>query len=195
MNQKHLSDILETCLGQVLNGQQTIDSVLSRYPDYADELRAELDAVLWLQDRRKLVEMRPGYLAASRKRLVTQISQPVPVKKPVKKPALAWWNQKAFRLSFVALFLFVFVFSAWGGVYAASTALPGDTLHQVKLAAAKLLFEIPEPPKSPRAAKPQGHPFTVKRDDGVQTFGTFQKRSKGVSNQPRQPGIRKTPAQ
>jgi hypothetical protein len=148
MNKEHLSDILETCLGQVMNGQQTIDSVLAKYPNRADELRAELDAALWLQERRRLVEMRPGYLAASRQRLVAQISQPAPVKvkKTVKMPVLAWWNQTAFRLSFLALFLFVSVFSAWGGVYAVSTALPGDTLHQAKLAAEDIQLSLASDP-------------------------------------------------
>jgi hypothetical protein len=141
MDKRQSSEILELCLEQVLTGQDMIVSALARHSDYAETLSAELDAALWLQDQRGLLEMRPGYLGPSRQRLVAQISQPVPAKK-----ALLAWNQSAFRLAFSALFLFVSVFSAWGGVQAVSGALPGDTLHQFKLAAEDIQLSITSNP-------------------------------------------------
>ena len=76
MNKKQLSKILELYLEQVLTGQDMIVSALNSCSDYAEKLRAELDAALWLRGQRRLVEMRPGYLAISRQHLVSQINQP-----------------------------------------------------------------------------------------------------------------------
>ena len=75
MNKMQLSDILEYYLDQVLTDQDVIGSALGRCSDYADKLRAELDAARWLKDQRRLVEMCPGHLGISRQLLVAQIGQ------------------------------------------------------------------------------------------------------------------------
>jgi hypothetical protein len=134
MKQLHVSEILEQCLEQVLSGQETIDSVLAKFPEYAQELRPELDTALWLQDQRSAVDMRPGYLTASRSRLVKQINRTQEKTIPAKKPLLAW-NRSVFRFAFAALFLLITVFSMRGGALAVQASLPGDTLHRFKLAA------------------------------------------------------------
>jgi len=133
MNNKRSSEVLEECLNLIFTGQETVDSALARYPEYADQLRPELEAALWLHHRRAASDVRPGYVAASRQYLVNQIK--LANQSPVlgKKPVLAW-KPTIFRLAFVALFFVVSAFAYYGGASAVNASLPGDRLYDLKLA-------------------------------------------------------------
>ena len=69
---QRLSDVLEICLALVFSGQETIDTALAQYPDCAKDLRPELEAALWLHSKRDLANSHPGFVIASRQRLVNQ---------------------------------------------------------------------------------------------------------------------------
>ena len=139
MKQKRLSNILENCLDQIFNDQDTfdgpegIDQILAQYPEYDDQLRPELEAAMWLHKQRRAVELRPGYLTASRQRLMDQIKGGE--QKPVisKNPALAW-TRSVFRLAFATVVLLVAIFGYHEGTRAVHASLPGDRLYKTKLA-------------------------------------------------------------
>src|SRR5512147_1308267 len=67
--------VLESCLEMIHSGQETIDSVLTQYPNLADVLRPELEMALWLGEKRKVLDPRTGFVYASRGRLIAQVQQ------------------------------------------------------------------------------------------------------------------------
>jgi len=127
-------EAFEICLNQIFSGDETIESALDQYPDIADQLRPELEAALWIYSMRDATLMRPGYLTASRQRLVEEISQGEQTSFLHPRPVLAW-KQFLFRFAFTALFLVFSVLAFRGGTQAVRASLPGDRLYDLKLAA------------------------------------------------------------
>jgi len=68
--QDELVWILQLCLEVIESGQETVDSLLSRYPELWDTLRRPLEAAAWLYNHTHLLNPRPGFVDASRQRLV-----------------------------------------------------------------------------------------------------------------------------
>jgi len=68
--QDELARILQLCLEVIESGQETVDSLLSRYPELWDTLRPPLEAASWLYNHTYLMNPRPGFVDASRQRLV-----------------------------------------------------------------------------------------------------------------------------
>ena len=69
--------ILDICLEQIQSGQKSLDSALAQYPGIAAELRPRLEAALWLDGRKSSLDPRPGFVAASRNRLLSQIKSEI----------------------------------------------------------------------------------------------------------------------
>ena len=68
-----INDILQICLETIQNGEATLDTILERYPELADELQPQLEAAVWLHQRAESFGPRPGFVRASRSRLVNRI--------------------------------------------------------------------------------------------------------------------------
>jgi len=134
-------EAFEICLNQIFSGDETIESVLDQYPDIADQLRPELEAALWIYSKRDATLMRPGYLTASRQRLVDEINQGEQTSFLHPRPVLAW-KQFLFRSAFTALFLVFSVLAFRGGAQAVGTSLPGDRLYDLKLAAENVQLSL-----------------------------------------------------
>ena len=141
MNMKRKQKIehnLQQCLDTILSGEETVDSALSRYPNLADDLRPELEAAVWLHTNREAVNPRPGFVAASGRRLVAQVGQESLGKFPV------IWHSPVFRFVTVVFLVFGLVFASSGVAFASGDALPGDDLYPVKmlLEDARLAFTL-----------------------------------------------------
>lgn len=124
--------IINSCLERILNGQESLNSILAEYPDQADALRPELEAAIWLASLRPALDPRPGFMAASRRRLVGQIMQKrSPTLAPVQ--GLAQFFQK--KLVFQASLGFLLVMVLLTGnilTAAAQQTLPGNFLYPLK---------------------------------------------------------------
>lgn len=131
---KQFDEVFDICLNQIFSGEETIETVLVRYPEFADELRSELEAILWMHNRRDALTMRPGYLATSRNRLVNQIKQKEQ-NPSIPKKFMVGWKQMVFRLAFAISFLFISTLAYTGGAQAIQASLPGELLYNVKLIA------------------------------------------------------------
>ena len=139
-----IEQILQTCLELIRTGQETADSVLARYPDYADDLSSLLETATWLQERRDAVAPRSEFVLTSRRRLLARIEQEKAASTPPKSlrtVGASVWNtlvslftQKRLAYQFVvATLLLVFLVSTTSGVAAAAQqSIPGDTLYGVK---------------------------------------------------------------
>src|SRR5512139_375608 len=68
-------DVLAICL-DALDGGQGVAEVLSRYPEHAPQLKPLLEAADWFGGQAAAFEPRPGFISASRLRLVQQIAAP-----------------------------------------------------------------------------------------------------------------------
>jgi hypothetical protein len=68
--QDELARILQLCLEVIESGQETVDSLLSRYPELWDTLRPPLEAAAWLYNHTHLWNPRPEFVDASRQRIV-----------------------------------------------------------------------------------------------------------------------------
>jgi len=66
--------ILQSCINMMLGGQARLETVVSNYPDRADELRPLLASALWLWSNRSVFDPRPEFIKSSRKRLVASIN-------------------------------------------------------------------------------------------------------------------------
>jgi hypothetical protein len=141
MTQEHtIDEILQSCLDMIRNDEEDIESVLARHPDMADELRPELEAAAWMREQSTVFDPPPGFINASRKKLIAQIQQESGGTASRASP----WNlagllaifrsrQLSYRFA-VAIILVVFLFVATSGVALASqSSLPGDTLYPVKI--------------------------------------------------------------
>ncbi len=134
---KEFDEALQSCLDLIRGGRETINSVVARYPEYGDELRAQLEIALWLSSASTALDPRPGFVAASRSRLVSRIQRE---SQPDLIPPMTWAErlqnflsaQKVAPVAFVFILMLGLVVS--GTVVSASQiSLPGDDLYSVKL--------------------------------------------------------------
>src|SRR3990170_4412385 len=131
---KELDEALQSCLDLIRGGQETVDSVVTRYPDLAAELKPQLETVLWLSAHRQALEPRPGFVTASRRRLMTQLQQeqrqvPLTWREHLQQ---FWSAQKLAPVAFVFILL-LSLFVSGTIVSASQKSLPGDNLYAVKL--------------------------------------------------------------
>ncbi len=140
-----IEQILDHSLSEVLGGKETVEGVLARYPELAEELRPRLEAAMWLERGKGALAPRPGFVSASRARLVAQIKaeQAAATAVPPKTESIWSWlvalgrpaqRRFAFQAALVLLLIVSIVAGSTGLAYAAQDALPGEALYPVKLA-------------------------------------------------------------
>lgn len=127
MNEITMYDILESCLQELGNGAP-IDSLLARYPAYANDLRPILIAA---REAQKMSAPEPSHEAVKRgrARLMQRVSElrEVQSSKP-RKRAIPFLQRIAIAFAITA----IFISSGTGLVSASSSALPGQNLYPVK---------------------------------------------------------------
>jgi Domain of unknown function (DUF5667) len=130
---REFDEALQACLDLIREGRETLESVVARYPEYAEELRAQLETVSWLFAHQSALDPRPGFVAASRRRLVTRI------KEEGQQAPLTWKDRllqtlDVQRLAPVAFVVVLLASLFIGGtvVTKARNSLPGDPLYVIK---------------------------------------------------------------
>jgi hypothetical protein len=134
-NEQEISQILEENLEEVLSGKTSMEDVLRRYPQHAVGLRREFEAVLWLTSRSEQLKPRPGFISASRKRVVERVKEEA--RSQGKKRAVlsfGWPQQRrVFQWAAGLVVVFVLLLSGVGGLVSFSQdTLPGQQLYGVK---------------------------------------------------------------
>jgi hypothetical protein len=132
-----VEDRLQICLEEVLSGRQSLEEAVAQNPELEEALRSGLEAAMWLSSRRKLLEPRPGFVAASRRRLVARrfrlrgSSEHAPARSFFERVLRLLTNRFVFQASLVVLVVMALLV---GNVLsaAARTTLPGDFLYPVK---------------------------------------------------------------
>jgi hypothetical protein len=138
--QEDLGLVLHTCLEKLESGEESIDTLLPRYPEIKELLRPPLEAALWLYKKSWLFDPNPAFVSASRNRLIGQVEEELGILFPARRnqtgslsPSFQRWNTISFvvYLSIVLLLLFIGIktIGFWIG-----NSLPGDPLYRIKLA-------------------------------------------------------------
>jgi hypothetical protein len=132
---KEFNEALQTCLDLIRSGGETLDSVVARYPEFTEDLRAQLEVAVWLSSSRAMLDPSPEFVSSSKHRLISKIKheqQAIPT-------PLTWVEQiqefftiqKLAPVGFVVVLLLALVVSGTV-VSAARKSLPGDNLYTVK---------------------------------------------------------------
>jgi hypothetical protein len=142
-DEQEISQIIESGIAAILSGQATLEEVLAAHPAQADELRGELAGALWLVARQAEVAARPGFVSASRKRVLERI-QAEADGQGVRRAffGFAWPRRLAFQWLAAAVVVLVLVFGTGGAVSLAQSALPGEELYAVKRAAEQVAYTV-----------------------------------------------------
>ncbi|HSG44022.1 MAG TPA: DUF5667 domain-containing protein [Anaerolineales bacterium] len=126
-------EILEVCLNEIEQGVN-IDTVLSRYPEHADELRPVVEASVQAKDM-AVPAPSPEVVKRNRAKILQRAAE-------MRETRTARWTWSLpLSRAFVSLAaLLIFLFSGTGLVQAASASLPGDGLYPVKRAWESMLL-------------------------------------------------------
>lgn len=141
---RKIEQVLQTCLTLIESGQETVESALARYPEFADQLRPELEIAIWLSAQKEQLDPRPGWVVASKRRVLARYQEevdaaPAPVTRPGWIPLFApWLNKKAVQVAFAFIMLLALFVGGNGIVMAAQDSLPGDSLYTIKTALEKV---------------------------------------------------------
>jgi hypothetical protein len=143
---RSLDQIFQNCLDLLLTGQKTVDQVVGQYPELADELRPELEVVIWLREKGRSLEPRPGFLTASRSRLMQQIHQETFTGQSRVSSWGQFWRHLSSQLAWQAgaalLVLLSLLFMSSQTINATRNAIPGQALYPLKLLVEKTRLSL-----------------------------------------------------
>jgi hypothetical protein len=139
-----VEQIFETCLEQILSGHESIDSALANYPEDAEEIRPRLETAIWLNDHKNSLDPRPGFISASRDRLISEIRQEIanPNTLEIEAELGVWTRVRAYFIDYwryapqLALAVLLLAIVLYGGSRITNNvqeALPGDKTYTMKI--------------------------------------------------------------
>jgi hypothetical protein len=131
--------VFQDSLSAIQENGESLEDVLKRYPEEESELRPRLTKAVWLRGQANDLSHRPGFLEASRRRLVNRIALDSSPASFLQR--LVWrgsvQRQQKFRWAVNSLALLVLAYSIFSlgsrTVSWAQTSLPGDGVYLVKL--------------------------------------------------------------
>lgn len=128
MNDRH--EILEVCLQDIERGE-SIETVLFRYPEYADELRPILEGSV---NARSMAILAPSaeVVRRNRAKVLQHAAQMREHEAQAKSSSRRIWFASLRRVAVTLAVVAALFVSGTGLVSAASTTLPGDNLYPVK---------------------------------------------------------------
>jgi hypothetical protein len=132
-NDRQIDDIIDLCAPDLASGQVTVEVIIEKYPQYAQELRIRLEALQWLSATKKNLEPRPSFITASRNYIEQQtanIRQQTAWQRIFTRFTPEHW---AFYITAPALIVVLLALIFNSLVLTAQLALPGDALYSTKL--------------------------------------------------------------
>jgi hypothetical protein len=139
MEQYNFEEILNECVDRVLEGE-SIEQVLSAYPEHADELRPLLKTVASagvVSD----VKPRPEFKSIARAEFQSA-ARDLEDKKQSSGFFSRWYHSWKFGWSVASVSLLIVVMGLTGAVLVASDSMPDESLYSVKLATEKAHLAI-----------------------------------------------------
>ena len=143
-DQDEFANIINTCLDLTLSGEATMDEILARYPEHAEELRSILGTALWFNQQKQIFDASPGSMSAQKIRLQEKLStHPQKALRPFNWGDLlaqfrTFLSPRTFQLAGSLALVIILLFSSSAGfALAAKNSIPGDLLYQPKLSLEK----------------------------------------------------------
>ena len=131
--ERQIDQIINENVTAITAGEESLESILARYPQMAGELRPRLEAAIWLQQVRFSVATRPGFICDSRKYLETQIRSMQP-NSVWKRIAWRYTPQRwVFNVAAPIIVLLLLALVMNSAVLTARLSIPGDPLYSSKL--------------------------------------------------------------
>jgi hypothetical protein len=133
--EQEFSQVVEKSLEAIRSGGTTLEAILARYPQFSQQLRTEIEIAMWLTSRQNEFSPRPGFVAASRKRVVSRIQNETSTSGQHGKRAslgLFWPKRLMLQLSTALAIFVLLLLTTVGGVSASQSAVPGDNLYSIK---------------------------------------------------------------
>jgi hypothetical protein len=130
---RHINQIIESVSPAILNGQETIDSILKRYPQESEQLRPQLESISWLGEAKKGLEPRQGFIASSQRYLQQQIEtlpRPNFWQRLFKKFTPQRW---VFNITAPIIVVMILALVLNSLVLTARLSIPGDPFYSTKL--------------------------------------------------------------
>jgi len=130
---RRIDKILEINLPAIRDGQETIDAIIEKYPQYAGALRPRLEVILWLVNAKKDLEPRQGYISSSRQYMEHQFESIQP--RGFWRRAISRYTPQRWVFNIVAPII-VFLLLALvinSAILTARLSIPGDPFYSMKL--------------------------------------------------------------
>lgn len=131
---QRIDKIIEAYLPDISSNLVSIDTILEKHPQDAQELRPRLEALFWLANAKQNVNPRQGFITSSRKSIERQFISIQPhgfLPRLFKRHTPQRW---VFNLVTPILLIFLLVFILNSLVLSAQLSIPGDSLYSTKLA-------------------------------------------------------------
>jgi hypothetical protein len=140
--------IVQSCLEEVSSGQETLDSVVRKYPEVEQVLRDELEAAAWFQSHKESLGVRPDFMRRSSRHLYAQIRKENPQRQFFKrKQALTRWERRPAVQILLAILLVVALLANTNSLAAAARAAgPGDQFYSLKTSLEDLRLALARSP-------------------------------------------------
>ncbi|HSB66644.1 MAG TPA: DUF5667 domain-containing protein [Anaerolineales bacterium] len=132
-NERRLDKIIEEHLPAIRNGQETLDSILSMFPEDANMLRPRLEAARWIAKIRVSLEPRPGFITSSRKYLEQRLKSTSPTS--ALQRLFARYTPQRWVFNFTAPIILALLFALIVNslVLTARLSIPGEPFYSTKL--------------------------------------------------------------
>lgn len=130
---QRIDKVIEAYLPAITSNQVSIDTILEKHPQDAQELRPRLEALFWLANARQNLNPRQGFITSSRKSIERQFVSIQPhgfLPRLFKRHTPQHW---IFNLVTPLLLIFLLVFILNSLVLSAQLSIPGDSLYSTKL--------------------------------------------------------------
>jgi hypothetical protein len=130
---RHINQIIESLSPAIMSGQETIDSILQRYPHESEQLRPRLESISWLGKAKKSLEPRQGFITSSQKYLQQQIEilpRPNFWQRLFKKFTPQRW---VFNITAPIIVVIMLALVLNSLVLTARLSIPGDPFYATKL--------------------------------------------------------------
>jgi hypothetical protein len=130
---RKVKKIIDANSSAIMDGQESVDSILQKFPNLTAELKPQLEAISWLGIAKKNLEPRPSFTSSSRKYLLQQIDA---------QPRQNFWQRLFMKFSpqrwvfnitasIIIIFMFFLVLNSL--VLTARLSIPGDPFYPSKL--------------------------------------------------------------
>jgi hypothetical protein len=125
--------IIETVAPAISSGQETIDSILEKYPQYSRELDPRLEAVLWLVNAKKDLEPRNGFISSSRQYVEDQFESVQPHGLWQRMSRQHTPQRWVFNIATPVMLVLLLVLVIHDLVLTTRLSIPGDPFYSTKL--------------------------------------------------------------